>query len=268
MVESALLTSKEILYLPIDSIKPNPYQPRKFFERASLEELSNSIREYGVMQPISVRLINGYTYELVAGERRLRASKMAGLTTIPSILISINDQDSAVLAIIENLQRQNLNYLEEADGFMNLMRDYSFTQEELAIKIGKSQSTIANKLRILRLSKNVQKVLIENDLSERHARALLKINDEELQISILHKIIREGLTVKKTEELIEEIISKREINIIKKPEMRIKQCVRDIRIFTNTIKQAVDIMNSSGAKTDYVVNEVDDGYEIKINVKF
>lgn len=267
MDSTALISSREIIDLPVDKIIPNPYQPRKFFDRDSLLELSKSIKEYGVMQPISVRLINGVSYEIVAGERRLRASKLAGMETIPAIVVNISDQYSAILAIIENLQRQNLNYLEEAEGFQNLIHDYSFTQEELAEKIGKSQSTIANKMRILRLSKNIQKILLENELSERHARALLKLTDEKSQLEVLKKVIELGLTVKKTEDLVEQILKKSQDISNPKNTFKVKRCIRDIRLFTNTIKQAVDIMNNSGVATDYIVNEVEDGYEINIKIK-
>jgi ParB family chromosome partitioning protein len=261
----SILEDKQIVSLNVDEITPNPYQPRKFFDRDGLGELSRSIKEYGILQPISVRLINGSRYELVAGERRLRACKMAGVKTIPCVVVSITDQQSAILAIIENLQRQNLNYIEEAEGFQNLILDYSFTQEALAEKIGKSQSTIANKLRILKLPKKIQKVLIENDLSERHARALLSLNNENSQMEVLQKIVKEGLTVKKTEAFIESY--KKAENEPVKRNITIKRHIKDIRIFTNTIKQAVDIMVNSGVNTNYDMRETDDGYEIVIKIK-
>ena len=264
----ALVENTEVKYLPIDQIKANPYQPRKFFERASLEELAKSIKEYGIMQPISVRLVNGYNYELIAGERRLRASKIAGLVTIPAIIVNICDQDSAVLAIIENLQRQNLNYLEEAEGFQNLIQDYNFTQEVLAEKVGKSQSTIANKLRILRLSKKVQKELIENNLTERHARALLKLEDEDTQLHVVEKIVKEGLTVKKTEEYIENLINKNELEKNPKSPQVKRTFLKDVRILKNTIKQVADGMNNSGLKTDYYIEESEGGCEILISVAY
>ena len=262
-------TNQKIIYLPIEEIVPNPFQPRKSFEREPLDELANSVREFGVIQPINVRLINGTSYELVAGERRLKASKIAGLKKIPAIVINITDQQSALIAIIENLQRENLNYIEEAQGFQNLIRDYSFTQEELAEKIGKSQSTIANKLRILRLPKSVQKSLLENDLTERHARALLRLEDENEQLEILEKIIKNNLNVKKTEELIDVILkTKEEVaddKLRNKP--KIKRRFKDIRLFTNTIEQAIGIMNESGVDTNYTMTEVTDGYEILIKIK-
>lgn len=265
MEHATFLTNTEVIFLPVDKIKTNPYQPRRFFDRSGLDELASSIREYGVMQPISVRLINGCSYELVAGERRLRASKLAGRPTIPAIMVNITDQDSAILAIIENLQRQNLNFWEEAEGFQNLIHDYGFTQEEMATRIGKSQSTIANKLRILKLPKAVQKLMLENDLSERHARALLRIDNEETQLEILHKVIQNTLTVKKTEELIEAVLNKK-ADPPAKNKGRLRQYMKDIRLFTNTIRQAVGIMNDSGMETSYDMRETDEGYEIRIFV--
>lgn len=265
MQNAEVFDTMEIIYIPITDISPNPFQPRKVFNKENLDELANNIKDYGVLQPVTVRMI-GTRYELVAGERRLRASKLAGLTNIPSIVVNINDQQSAILAIIENLQRQNLNYIEEALGFQNLIKDYGFTQEELANKIGKSQSTIANKLRILKLSPDVQKILLENNLTERHSRALLKLEHDEDQLKVLERAIKENLTVKRTEELVEFFIKKRSEENKPPKEQKVKKHVRDIRLFTNTIKQAIDIMNQSGVDTDYNIKEFDDGYEITIKI--
>lgn len=256
----------EVLHLAVDCVKTNPYQPRKFFERAALEELAASIREYGVLQPISVRLINGYSYELVAGERRLRASKLAGLSSIPAIVVKVSDQESAILAIIENLQRDNLNYIEEAEGFANLIEDYGFTQEEMAKKVGKSQSTIANKIRLLKLPKHLQNFLIESNLSERHARAVLKLENEEDQTAVITKAAKDQLTVIKTEALVEQILAKKAKSADRKPQIR--RFVKDLRIFTNTIKNAVDIMNKSGLNAEYVIDQNDQGMEIVIAVQY
>lgn len=269
MGNALLNANNEIMYLPVDRVTPNPYQPRKFFNKDSIEELSRSIKEYGVMQPISVRLINGVSYELVAGERRLRATRLAGLNTIPAIVINIKEQDSAIIAIIENIQRENLNFIEEAEGFQNLMEDYGFTQEELAKKIGKSQSTIANKMRILKLPKKTQKFILENNLSERHARALLKITDENIQLEILKKVVEQGLTVKKTEDLVEKILSERDdSNPQNKKDIKVKRLIRDVRLFSNSIKQSINVMKESGFNTDYIMDEVDGGYEILIRIAY
>ncbi|HOM02266.1 MAG TPA: nucleoid occlusion protein [Acetivibrio sp.] len=239
---------KNIIYVNIENIRPNPYQPRKQFNKLALEELCESVKQYGVLQPINVRKISANMYELVAGERRLRAATMAGLTTIPCIVVDVNDNDSAVLALIENLQREDLSYMEEAEGYSNLINEHGFTQEELASKIGKSQSTIANKIRLLKLPPLVKKILADNNLTERHARALLKLHDEQLQLKVLKKVCEKGLNVKKTEELVEKAIEKYTMQKEneKKGGVKFTKAIKDIRIFINTIKQAIILMKKSG----------------------
>jgi ParB family chromosome partitioning protein len=238
---------KNISYLNIESVRPNPYQPRRQFSKGALEELCESIRQYGVIQPINVRKISNNNYELVAGERRLRAAIMAGLKEIPAIVININDNDSAVMALIENLQREDLSYMDEAEGYNNLINEHGLTQEELAQKVGKSQSTIANKIRLLRLSPMVKKILADNNLTERHARALLKLHDEQLQLKVLKYVVERGLNVKKTEELVERAIDKyTKRDADKVPEKKFTKAIKDIRIFINTIRQAIDLMKKSG----------------------
>ncbi|MDR1067390.1 MAG: ParB/RepB/Spo0J family partition protein [Clostridiales bacterium] len=258
----AAITDNEILYIPVDDIKPNPYQPRRFFNRARLEELAESIRQCGVIQPISVRVI-GRSYELVAGERRLRASKIAGMERIPAVVAYISDQESAVMAIIENLQRQELNFLEEAEGLHNLLRNYSFTQEALAAKIGKTQSTVANKLRVLRLPASVKNLLVENDFTERHARELLRLTNENDQLKAAEAMVKYGLTVKKTEELVGKILQGAPS---KRNNFKIKRFIKDIRIFTNTIRQAVSALKNSGVSADYYISENESGCDIQIKV--
>lgn len=261
-------TTLNIKDLPIDSIRPNPYQPRKYFEMTALEELSDSIKTYGVMQPINVRSLSGSTYELVAGERRLRAAKMAGLTTIPAIIIDISDNDSAMIAMVENLQRQNLNFIEEAEGYQSIMNDYGLTQEELAKKMGKKQSTIANKIRILKLPSEVKKLLIENNLTERHGRALLKIPDEDILLDTLLKIIEQELNVKKTEELVQQTVHKIRHDKLNIKDQKIKRNFKDIRLFTNTIKQSLDIMKQSGIDASYDFEEGEAEYQIVIKIPY
>jgi len=238
---------KNIVYINIDSIRPNPYQPRKQFNKAALDELCESIIQYGVLQPINVRKISNNSYELVAGERRLRAAKLAGLKEIPAILIDVDDNNSAVMALIENLQREDLSYMEEAEGYNNLITEHGFTQEELAQKIGKSQSTIANKIRLLRLPPLVKKILADNNLSERHARALLKLHDEQLQLKVLKIVCERGLNVKRTEELIERAIDKyTRVKNENDGDRKMTRSIKDIRIFVNTIRQAIETMKKSG----------------------
>lgn len=201
------MEQKYVMEIPIEKIIPNPYQPRKEFFQESLKELSASIESYGVIQPISVRKIGKEKYELVAGERRLKAAKLANLPTVPAIIQDqLDDKGSAVLAVIENLQREDLNFIEEAKGYEHLLSDHGFTQKELAKKIGKNQSTIANKIRILRLPPELLRRIVEQGLTERHGRALLKLPDEELRKMTLDQIIKEDFTVKRTEELVQEIL--------------------------------------------------------------
>lgn len=233
----------EVRTIPIKNIVPNPNQPRREFDRAALQDLAISIMEYGLMQPISVRQTGPFDYELIAGERRLTACKSLGMTYIPAIVMRANDTDSAILALVENIQRENLNYIEEAEAFCTLITEHGLTQEELADKLGKGQSTIANKIRILKLSPQVRQILTENSLTERHARALLRLPEERQQLRMLKIIVDRGLNVAKTEELVEKLLKGPERVVAEPKNMRV---FKDIRIFTNTIKQAVDMMKRSG----------------------
>jgi len=237
-----------IVYLRMDSIKPNPYQPRKQFGNTSLDELSASIKQYGVMQPITVREIAYDKYEVIAGERRLRASRMAGLSQIPTIIVEADDNKAAILALLENLQREDLSYMEEAEGYCNLIKEHGFTQEELAQKIGKSQSTIANKIRLLKLSPIIKKILSDNELSERHARALLKLSSEQLQLKVIKIVLERSFNVKRTEELVEAAIRKVSLSEQRasNESPRVTRVIKDMRIFINTIRQSVELMKISG----------------------
>jgi ParB-like partition proteins len=246
-----------IVELAIDSVKPNPYQPRRYFETGALEELASSIIEYGVLQPINVRRI-GNGYELIAGERRLRACKLIGLATVPAIISSMKDDDSALVALLENLQREDLGFMEEAQAYEHLIQDHGMTQEVLANKIGKKQSTIANKLRILKLSPAVKKVIKENNLTERHARALLKLHDEDLQIRLLKKICEKNLNVNQTEREIDQTIESitnpcQKKTFIKTSSQKIQSIngLKDIRIFINTVKQAVEFIRKEGVLVNF-----------------
>lgn len=261
----------KIVYIPIDDVRPNPYQPRSKFSEASLRELAQSIESYGILQPISVRKIGEGHYELVAGERRLRAAKMAGLSEIPAILSEMKDTDSAMIALIENIQRDDLDFIEEAESFLQLIQLHELTQEQIAKKVGKTQSTIANKLRILKLPKNVREFLREKNLSERHGRALLKIPDEELQMETLNKIIQHDLSVKRTEELIEDIregiltgSDKEELSAKKR--QKIKSRI-NLKIYTNTLKHAYNEILKTGVNASYNEIERDDGLEVRIVIK-
>ncbi len=235
----------EIRDIPMENIRVNPHQPRKEADPYALQDLAISIMEYGLMQPISVRQVSPFDYELIAGERRLTACKNLGMSYIPAIVMAATATDSAILALVENIQRENLSFMEEAEGFHRLLTEHGLTQEELADKLGKSQSAIANKLRILKLSPQVREILSAHNLTERHARALLRLPDAKLQLRTVKLIVSRGLTVAKTEELIEKLIHG---SPNPTPEQRPgrERIFRDVRIFGNTLRQAVELMRKSG----------------------
>lgn len=254
-----------VFQIPVHLIKPNPSQPRKVFDENMLNELASSIEQYGIMQPISIRKIMTNYYEIVAGERRLRAVKKLGHETIPAIIVNVTEKDSAVLALVENLQRENLNYIEEARGYQHLINDYELKQQDLADQLGKGQSTIANKLRLLQLSDDVQQLLMDASLSERHARALLKLENKDQQMEVVQHIIKDQLTVSQTEKLINQLIEGTKEKK-QKEQGSVKRYLKDIRLFTNTIKQAVDMVKSSGVDVDYKLQQTEKSYEITISI--
>ena len=257
------MEAKIVKEIPVEKIIPNPYQPRKVFSINALEELSKSIKEYGVLQPITVRE-KGSNYELIAGERRLRAAKLAQLESIPVIINNMTDESSAVLALLENLQREDLNFIEESLAYENLIKEHNFTQQQLAEKLGKNQSTIANKLRILKLPQRVKEYLIENGLTERHARALLNLPNEELMMEIVEKVVKLELTVKKTEKLINDTIESLKAEEEPERKQNIK-CSMGIKIYLNTLKQAYDAILNTGIEAKY--NEIDKGDYMEVVVK-
>ncbi len=264
--QSVRLREKEVMSIPITDIVPNPYQPRRTFINESLEELCQSIRQYGLLQPISVRKLKTGGYELIAGERRLRACRMAGWTQIDAIVFNAYEQDSAIIAMIENLQRENLHYMEEAEGYQNLIRDHNLSQEELARRLGKSQSTIANKMRILKLPAQVKKILYQYQLTERHARALLRLHNEAMQLKIVRIVAEQGLNVKKTEDLIEKTISTLYgiADEEEQPKKKVSSFIRDSRLFVNSIKSVVTQMEEAGLSPKYERRETDAGLEVII----
>lgn len=257
----AMMSSKRggTNYIPITSIRMNPNQPRRIMDREKLEELARSISLYGVLQPISVRRINVGEYELIAGERRYRACRSLGMTEIPAIVINADKTDSAILALIENIQRENLNYIEEAEAFSELISRHGLTQDELADRLGKRQSTIANKLRILKLSEETRKIIVENSLTERHARALLRLPDEKSRVRALKTIVSRGLNVAKSEEFIEEELNRRDTDTVSTPapeqDAKNLRVFKDVRIFSNTIRQAINMMKQAGIEAQTEKNE-------------
>lgn len=224
-----------VVFVPARSIRPNPAQPRKVFRQEALEELAESIRRHGILQPLSVRRVGNY-YELIAGERRLRAAILAELTEIPCIIMNMDDKESGMAAMVENLQRQDLDFIEEAQGILRLMELWNFSQEQAARVLGKSQSAIANKLRILRHSEPVLQALRENRLTERHARALLKLPTEGEKLSAIHMIAKLDMSVARTEHYIEELVQKKEST----------QTTVNLSTFLNRLNQSLQRMQLSG----------------------
>lgn len=242
-------------------ISPNPFQPRQHFSEENIEELAQSIRTYGLLQPILVRKFDN-RYQLVAGERRLRACKLLGWPKITAVIREVNDSAMAAMALIENLQRENLDYFEEAEGYQKLLDEFGLTQEVLAQRIGKSQSTIANKMRLLKLASSVQRSLLESGLSERHARALLKLPDNETREKVLEKIIKLNLNVRQAESLIDGLLEDNPV----KPSGTQKFIIKDYRIVLNTIRQAVATMEQIGLKPLVSHNENDQFFEVTIRL--
>lgn len=239
--QKGIFDSGRILFLPVDAIYPNPNQPRKQFLQSDLEELANSIRMLGLLQPLTVRRRDG-AWELVAGERRLRAAKLAGLEEIPCLSIQTDSQSSSLLALVENLQRRDLDFWEEALALRRLIDTYHLAQEEVARRLGKSQSAVANKLRLLRLPPEVLASLRDAGCTERHARALLRLEDPEQQRRAADQVVEQELTVAQTEMLVDSLLAARSAPGGRRPTF----IVKDVRLFLNTITRSLDLMRSAG----------------------
>lgn len=245
---------KEVRMVPIEKIVPNPYQPRLEFNQESLMDLAQSIRENGLIQPITLKENNG-RYEIIAGERRYRACMMIGLTEVPANIMDVSEANMAELALVENIQRENLSAIEEAKAYVQIMKVSGCTQSELALKIGKSQSSIANKIRLLNLSENVQNAVSSKIITERHARSLIGTSAEK-QEEILEKIVKKGLNVSQTEKLVKQE---------KKDKVVKKGFARDIKIAVNTIRQAYSMIARFNIKADLSEYEDEDGYTMTIH---
>jgi len=248
--------------IAIEKIVPNPYQPRKTFDDEGLADLSASIAQYGVLQPLLVAPAENGDYMLIAGERRLRASKMAELKEVPVIISQYTSQQIAEIALIENLQREDLHYLEEAEGYEQLMEQFHLTQEAMATRVGKKQSTIANKLRLLKLSAKVREELRSAGLTERHARALLKIKDEAQQMEVLAVVVKNAYNVRQTEQYIEKLLEEKQPE--KKKRMLI---VNDVRVYLNSIKQVVNTIKTAGIPCEMEQTLENDEVVIQLRIK-
>ena len=240
--------------VPLDMIARNPNQPRRIFDRQDLIELCESIRSCGIITPLTVRRKDGL-FELIAGERRLRAAFMAGLDNVPCYIVDVGDENSSLMALVENLQRRDLDFFEEAEGYRRLIETCSLTQKEAAEKIGRSQSAVANKLRLLRLGGDLTALIRAHSLSERHARALLRIEDQSERLKVAETIAAKRLTVERAERLIDQLLESREQ--VKKSNT--KFIFKDVRIFMNTITKALTAMQFAGFKAEMKQqNEGDD----------
>ena len=257
-----LFQSRRIHQLPIDKIVPNPRQPRRHFDEQALRELAESIRQHGVLQPLSVQRTAG-GYVLVAGERRLRAAGMAGLTHVPCLLVRASDEDSAVLALIENLQRCDLHYLEEAQAIARLIAQYGLSQEEAARRLGRSQSAVANKLRLLRLSEGCAALLRQYGLTERHARAVLRLEGEERQLAALRKMGETGMNVAAAEAYVEELLHEVQRQ---EPPRRPIYVIKDVRLFLNSLRRGMDTIRRAGVDAQYDKEESEEGITITIRI--
>ena len=254
-----------IVYLRTGDIYPNPVQPRKQFDSGALEELSLSIKNYGILNPLTVRCRGG-RYELVAGERRLRAAKLAGLDEVPCIMLDVNMEDASLIALIENLQRRDLDFIEEATGISQLIRMFGMSQEEAARRLGKSQSAVANKLRLLRLPSDVLDALRANGLTERHGRALLRLPDANAQRAALQYIIDNGLTVAATDEYIELLLTEPAEERQDAAEPKRTFVLKDVRIFLNSLSKSLDLMKQGGIDAGMKREETEDSLILTISI--
>jgi ParB family chromosome partitioning protein len=259
--EKETVRTEEVKQIPVDLIQPNRFQPRSVFDDERIDELSNTIRTHGLIQPIVVRK-NGSGYELIAGERRWRAAKKLGLADIPAIVRELNDTQAASVALIENLQREGLTAIEEAVAYQQLIELHGLTQESLAQRLGKAQSTIANKIRLLNLPQGVQDALLSREITERHARAMLTLPSEELQLKVLTEVIEKQLNVKQTETRIEQLLEQSRT----KPKSKKVSFSKDVRLAVNTIRQSLDIIHKTGLTVITEEEDHTDFYQFVIRV--
>lgn len=249
--------------IPVDNVFPNPYQPRRKFDLTALGELAESISQVGVITPVSVRLVPG-GFELICGERRLRAAKMAGLETIPAIIVDMSDEESAIAAITENLQRMDLTFFEEAESMQNLIEYHDLTQDMVAKKLGKSQAAVANKIRLLKLPQSVRRIITDNNLCERHARALLRLPTETMQLAAVKRAVELQLNVSSTEKMVQKMLEEEP-----KRKMIIKEWTsfeKRGKIFRNTLNKTFEMLKKNGISPE--INEKEEADYIEYTIKF
>ena len=245
--------STRVQYIPLGRIRPNPQQPRRSFDEEGLAELAASIRSCGILQPLTVRRA-GEGYELVAGERRLRAARIAGLREVPCLVAQVGEEDSALLALMENLQRRDLDCWEEAQAIARLISRYGLSQEEAARRLGRAQPTVANKLRLLRLPEDVRALLRENGLTERHARALLRLQDPEVQRRAAGDMVRRGMNVAQAEAYVEKLLQSAQVT---PPRGRSTYIIKDVRLFLNSVDRGLHLMRQAGVDAGWNRQDTD-----------
>ena len=253
---------KRVLRLGVEAIRPNPRQPRRLFDEGALRELAASIRRHGVVQPLVVRRRRG-GWELVAGERRLRAARLAGLTAVPCVEAEVDERESALLALVENLQRRDLHYFEEAAAIANYLRQTRSTQEEAAAELGRSPSAVANKLRLLRLSPACQALLLEKGLTERHARALLRLEDEEERLEAARRAADRGWNVAQTEQYVERRLQELQTTV---PAGRRTYILKDVRLFINSVDRGLRIVREAGVEARCLREDTEDEIVMTIRI--
>lgn len=253
--------STRVQYIPLGRIRPNPQQPRRSFDEEGLAELAASIRSCGILQPLTVRRA-GEGYELVAGERRLRAARIAGLREVPCLVAQVGEEDSALLALMENLQRRDLDCWEEAQAIARLISRYGLSQEEAARRLGRAQPTVANKLRLLRLPEDVRALLRENGLTERHARALLRLQDPEVQRRAAGDMVRRGMNVAQAEAYVEKLPQSAQVT---PPRGRSTYIIKDVRLFLNSVDRGLHLMRQAGVDAGW--NRQDTDREILLTIR-
>lgn len=253
--------STRVQYIPLGRIRPNPQQPRRSFDEEGLAELAASIRSCGILQPLTVRRA-GEGYELVAGERRLRAARIAGLREVPCLVAQVGEEDSALLALMENLQRRDLDCWEEAQAIARLISRYGLSQEEAARRLGRAQPTVANKLRLLRLPEDVRALLRENGLTERHALALLRLQDPEVQRRAAGDMVRRGMNVAQAEAYVEKLLQSAQVT---PPRGRSTYIIKDVRLFLNSVDRGLHLMRQAGVDAGW--NRQDTDREILLTIR-
>jgi len=258
------IEKESIQQIRLDRIRPNQFQPRTIFVDEKIEELAQTIRTHGIIQPIVVRPIGEDNYEIVAGERRYRAMELLEWEEAPVLIKEMSDRETASVALIENLQREQLTAIEEANAYYQLLHLHELTQEALAQRLGKSQSTIANKLRLLKLPEEIQQAILKNEITERHARALLKLKEPTVQIQLLQEALEEGWSVRQLEE---KIIELSHLPEPKRKKPMIKAISKDMRIALNTIRQSADLIKKSGLPVEVFEEEEEEYYTVTMKIK-